>query len=151
MGKSIHKGVGYVIRCLVPDLEDLFISFGIAHESASVCGFIFVYYSLSLVDYLLLVFRHYHVADGNGRSCLGGVVITGALDMVEDFGCFSIAVSFEALGYDPCEVSLLYKEVYLKAVFIIFPVYESEILRDPFVEDESSYCGFHEMSGIVFV
>ena len=70
MRQSVHKSVGHVVGGFVPDLEYFFVSLGIAHESASVRGFIFIYHSLSFVDYRLLVLRHDHVAYGNGRSCL---------------------------------------------------------------------------------
>ena len=78
-------------------------------------------------------------------------MITGALDVIEHFCGLGITVGLEALGNDLCQVSLLYEEVYLESVLVFFSVNESQILRDTFVEDESSDSGFDKLSRIVLV
>ena len=77
-------------------------------------------------------------------------MVTRILDVVEHEGCFGVAVSLETCCDDLSECFLVAEEVYFKCIRIFLSVYETEILRESLVEDESSYCGLYQLTFVSF-
>ena len=134
------KGCDDILGGLLPDLDDvvvtLFLGELTSHEgTVNVCNLL-----LCLCDEGVLFIRNSNVGDGDGDSCLGGILVAHALDIVENLSGNREAVLFDTAVNDVAELLLTAGEVDLKIEELVGvgTVNVAEILRDGLVEDEAS-------------
>ena len=142
--KAVHQSVCNFVCSVVPDLYYLVVSFLVGNETGSEGLLVLVYLLLSCCYDIALFFGDLHVSNGDGYSSSCGVLVTHGLDVVQHENCTGVSVSLEALVNDLSKFFLSAKEINFKSERIFASVYESEILRDSLVEDESSHSGFHK-------
>ena len=133
-----------IIRCL-PGFNNLFITLLLGNQTAAVVLCNPVYGSLCLSNQSRLGLRHRHIRNRYRHGCSGRIFVTNSLNIIQGYSSLSSAMYINNLLQNLLQLFLSYMEVYLKKQFISFhaSVYKSQILRNDFIENETSHGRFY--------
>ena len=135
----VQRGTN-IFGSLVPDADELCLSLGIGNKAAVELLVQLCNLSVSVCEDLSLLRRNIRVADSNGDTGSGGVLIAHCLDLIEYLSGSSGSVILQAAVDDLTELALADLERYLivELMLRIGSVNVAEILRNMFVEYDTS-------------
>ena len=135
----VQRGTN-IFGSLVPDADELCLSLGIGNKAAVELLVQLCNLSVSVCEDLSLLRRNIRVADSNGDTGSGGVLIAHCLDLIEYLSGSSGSVILQAAVDDLTELALADLEGYLivELMLRIGSVNVAEILRNVFVEYDTS-------------
>ena len=144
--EAVLQRAGYVLRGLLPLVDDKAVALVVGDEAAAVLLFNVEDLLLGCLDKGLLSVGHSHVRDGDGQRADSGVLEAERLDIVEHLGGNREPVLLYAAVDDVAELLFAHLEAYLvvKGVLRVAPVDVAEVLRDGLVEYDAPHGGADE-------
>ena len=138
--QTVLQRSGNVVGCLVPDFDEPLGLFRSGDITILVLRGDLIDLCICGVDDIPFFLRDDGVADSNGDGCLGGILESGCLDLIQHFRSGGSAVDLDAAVNDLTQLLFADQECDFQIELLvgIGTVYITQILGDIFVEDQTA-------------
>ena len=136
--KCLCKG----IICILPCLDNLFVTLLISDKSTLVLSCNLIYSVLCISDHLWLLWWHCHIWNWNCHGSLGWILVSHSFDIVKNLCCCCSSVCVDNLLKDLLDLFLTNVELNLKleCILSLWSVYKTKILWNVLIEYQKTYC-----------
>ena len=144
--KSGKKCLCDLIIGLFPSLDNRFVTFFLGQKTTTeVSGNIFNG-AFCFCKNLFLCCRHFHIGNRYRHRCSCRIFITERLDRIQCLRCLCSTMIIDTFLKDLFQLFLSYMKInfQFKEILILASIYESQVLADDLIENETSQCGLND-------